>query len=42
MDRYRSSVMCSLGAFLGYTIRLAINAGFIYFIWKVLRSVLHL
>jgi hypothetical protein len=42
MDRYRSSLMCSLGTGLGYTIRLLINGGFSFFIWRVLRHVLHL
>jgi hypothetical protein len=42
MDRYRSSLMCSLGVVLGYTIRLAINGIFAFIFWKVLRSVLHL
>jgi hypothetical protein len=42
MDRYRSSLMCSLGVVLGYAIRLAINGGFLFFIWRVLRHVLHL
>jgi hypothetical protein len=42
MDRYRSSLMCSLATLLGYTFRLAINGGFAFIIWKVLRGVLHL
>jgi hypothetical protein len=42
MDRYRSSLMCSLGVVLGHTIRVATNAGFLFFIWRVLRHVLHL
>lgn len=42
MDRYRSSLMCSLGIVLGNAVRLAMVGGFSFFIWRVLRHVLHL
>lgn len=42
MQKYKASPMCDIANLLAITLRISVNAAILFFIWMVLRHVLHL